>query len=164
MAVRPGTKHQARPTTYKGIKMRSRLEANFAQTFLDAVHPGEWDYEPECFGSELGQYLPDFLINGGWYIEVKPASLPVTPGDPRHPDTSMVDEVLERMEIIWASKPTAMLFLFLWHYDEGAKHLFGADGGGDRVWWWMQDAGEGHLWALWPGRGQLAAAAARGGG
>lgn len=51
---------KARPTTYKGIKMRSRMEAGFAQ-WADESFDG-WRYEPECFASELGQYLPDFFI------------------------------------------------------------------------------------------------------
>jgi hypothetical protein len=151
----------ARPTTYRGIQMRSRLEANFAQTFLDGLHAGEWAYEPECFGSEDGQYLPDFNLNGA-YIEVKPDNLPVIEGHPRHPDTSVVDEILQRMEIVWASKPNAQLFLMLWNYDDGAKHMFAAQGN-DRIWWWSAGAREGS-WALWPGRGQLDALKSQRGG
>lgn len=67
-----------RPTTYKGIKMRSRLEAGFAQ-WLDKWN-FNWEYEPECFAHERGQYLPDFLLRSVWvidgprdvYVEVKP--------------------------------------------------------------------------------------------
>lgn len=55
-------KLKARPTVYKGIQMRSRLEAGFAQ-WLDQNHI-DWDYEPECFASEAGQYLPDFEVWG----------------------------------------------------------------------------------------------------
>lgn len=51
---------RARPTTYKGVKMRSRLEAGYAQ-WLDRWD-FTWEYEPECFASERWQYLPDFLV------------------------------------------------------------------------------------------------------
>ena len=67
------TKIQPRPTIYKGIKMRSRLEARFAAG-LDLIG-ADWEYEPHCFASEHGQYLPDFKVAGpwaDWYIEVKP--------------------------------------------------------------------------------------------
>lgn len=50
----------ARPTVYKGTQMRSRLEARFAQ-WMD-FHQWEWVYEPECFASADGQYLPDFEL------------------------------------------------------------------------------------------------------
>jgi hypothetical protein len=53
------TEIKARPTIYKGIQMRSRLEADYAP-HLDTPAPGwihepgqvfepDWDYEPECF-------------------------------------------------------------------------------------------------------------------
>lgn len=70
---------KARPTTYKGIQMRSRLEAGYAM-WLDETGIG-WEYEPVCFASEQGQYLPDFRIDVPIhpfegectvYIEVKP--------------------------------------------------------------------------------------------
>lgn len=64
----------ARPTKYKGIQMRSRLEAKFAQ-HLDS-HKITWEYESECFADELGQYLPDFTLrvegDADIYVEVKP--------------------------------------------------------------------------------------------
>lgn len=60
--------------------MRSRLEASFA-AWLDR-NGFVWQYEPWCFASEKGQYLPDFLITDDSrkllpvtspvYIEVKP--------------------------------------------------------------------------------------------
>lgn len=70
---------KARPTTYKGVQMRSRLEAGFAQ-WLDRWRVS-WAYEPRCFASDKGQYLPDFVLEdvrvGGMtlpvYIEVKPS-------------------------------------------------------------------------------------------
>jgi hypothetical protein len=51
---------KARPTIYKGIQMRSRLEAAYAQHLDADNYP--WEYEPECFADETGQYLPDFRI------------------------------------------------------------------------------------------------------
>lgn len=81
----------ARPTSYKGVTMRSRLEAGFAM-WLDTMR-WEWEYEPECFAYEGGQWLPDFHLIGvpcvwpDWqdgelfttstdvYVEVKPATL-----------------------------------------------------------------------------------------
>ena len=50
-------------TSYKGYKFRSRLEARWA-VFFD--HCGvKWEYEPEGFELENGQYyLPDFLLHG----------------------------------------------------------------------------------------------------
>lgn len=73
---------KARPTVYKGIRMRSRLEAGFA-TWLDE-NDFEWEYEPCAFATERGQYLPDFRLRNvfvTWapepvtvYIEVKPDS------------------------------------------------------------------------------------------
>jgi hypothetical protein len=144
---------EARPTIYNGIQMRSRLEANVAQRLLDAFHAGRWAYEPECFASADGQYLPDFHADDLGYIEVKPDSIEPIKGPVTNPDTSQIDGILERMEIIWASRPRAKLFLLLWEYDVGAKHIFSADGW-DYVWWWHPNlCGS---WTLWPGRGQLA--------
>jgi hypothetical protein len=68
-------KYTPRATTYAGIKMRSRLEAAWAEQFDAMGWP--WRYEPECFASPDGQYLPDFLVSiPGYaahvYVEVKP--------------------------------------------------------------------------------------------
>lgn len=53
--------YYGRPTTYKGIRMRSRLEAATAAAF--DRHNVPWEYEPEAFQAEDGtQYLPDFAI------------------------------------------------------------------------------------------------------
>ena len=74
----------ARPTSYKGVTMRSRLEAGFAM-WLDQMR-WSWEYEPECFANEHGQWLPDFVItdipcvsSAHWlrspvYVEVKPVT------------------------------------------------------------------------------------------
>jgi hypothetical protein len=90
---------QARPTIYRGVQMRSRLEARMAQ-HLDELGWG-WDYEPIAFGSEQGQYLPDFALYDEpgkyvMYVEVKPT-------------VDYAERVMSRMEIIWESDPDAQL-------------------------------------------------------
>lgn len=98
-AVRTG-----RATVYRGITMRSRLEAGFAQ-WLDN-HDWRWTYDPRTYASPLGQYLPDFEV---WsdrdpehiFIEVRPADINVIE----------IATTLKRMHIIRASVPDAPLFL-----------------------------------------------------
>lgn len=76
---------KARPTTYNGIKMRSRLEAKYAG-WLDLIQVG-WRYEPLCLANADGQYLPDFLVSGVYFggnqtdvaVEVKPTVSQVPP-------------------------------------------------------------------------------------
>lgn len=97
---------KARPTTYKGIEMRSRLEAGYA-AWLDTMG-WEWAYEPRAFASEDGQYLPDFRIEDVYnrvagecshaYVEIKPHS-------------RGLDIVFQRMEVIWDSEPKAQLLI-----------------------------------------------------
>ncbi|WP_067483806.1 hypothetical protein [Actinomadura hibisca] len=93
---------KARPTMYKNIRMRSRLEAGFA-AWLD--NSGlVWEYEPCAFATQEGQYLPDFRVTdmvATWlpapvtaYIEVKPESFPVSlnafgTDDPNHGQIAM---------------------------------------------------------------------------
>lgn len=103
---------------YKGVAMRSRLEANFAAALDRGGY--QWTYEPHCFADETGQYLPDFLIeastrivghrDGPTYIEVKPPSI----------GAADLEAALSRMEIIWSSEPAAQLTLHLW----GAGQFF----------------------------------------
>lgn len=96
-----------RPTTYKGIAMRSRLEARYAQ-WLDGLDV-TWLYEPKCFADEHGQYLPDFLLRDVYiagrsrdvYVEVKPTRMA----------KSDIAQVVERQSIIWTSEPEAVLVL-----------------------------------------------------
>ena len=93
------TTWKARPTTYKGIEMRSRLEATYAAS-LDAE--GEcWSYEPRAYADDRGQYLPDFEVVYGatrLFIEVRPT-------------VTKALEAMGRMEIIWSSEPTAFLMI-----------------------------------------------------
>lgn len=98
--------HKARPTTYNGIRMRSRLEAGYA-AWMDR-QGWSWQYEPQVFASGRGQYLPDFRIEGarhhgkGYskvvYVEIKPTWADL-----------VSQEVPERMAIVLDSEPDAML-------------------------------------------------------
>lgn len=92
----------ARPTIYKGIEMRSRLEARFA-AWMDR-NEWEWAYEPECFATEEGQYLPDFEI-----LSPTPAVFvdPWMPQDGGPPDIEGLQEPGERWFI--EVKPTLIL-------------------------------------------------------
>lgn len=63
-------KIKAIETKYKGYRFRSRLEARWA-VFFDAMGV-DWEYEPEGFDLGHGlKYLPDFLVSGKYYVEVK---------------------------------------------------------------------------------------------
>lgn len=103
---------QARPTTYRGIPMRSRLEAHVAAE-LEKL-PGTWEYEPRAFANERGQYLPDFLFvndrDGRCYLEAKPT-------------VEAALRVMERMQIIWDSEPEATLVIFV--PDDGPTFGYG---------------------------------------
>ena len=115
----------ARPTVYRGITMRSRLEADFA-AWLDNYASYTWRYEPQCFASEAGQYLPDFLITGrteehtpvifpiGAYVEVKPGA--ALNDELGHASSRALHSILDRMAIIWDSEPDAALCLVVWEY------------------------------------------------
>lgn len=63
-------KIQTIQTQYKGYRFRSRLEARWA-VFFDAIGI-PWDYEVEGFTNGEISYLPDFVIWGNGYIEIKP--------------------------------------------------------------------------------------------
>lgn len=87
----------ARPTTYKGIKMRSRLEARYAAE-LDRIGQA-WTYEPRAYADSTGQFLPDFEVHleaGTMFVEVRPT---VTKGL----------QAMGQIEIIWSSEPDAIL-------------------------------------------------------
>jgi hypothetical protein len=111
---------KARPTLYKGIQMRSRLEADYAAN-LDALGY-RWGYEPECFASADGQWLPDFgssfADEGPFAIftEVKPAG-PLADWIPGSADyIKHVDTILKQMTIAWESQPGLSLHLAFWQY------------------------------------------------
>lgn len=138
------TEIKARTTMYRGVQMRSRLEADFA-AFLDRGGV-EWEYEPVCFAGPRGQWLPDFrvLFNGTRiYAEIKPESLR---GD-------QIDQTLERMSVAWLTEPTAVLHLAIWQFGK-PRQSFNLMGLPDEnpVWWCHEGAGE--LMA-WLGMGQV---------
>lgn len=89
----------AKPTEYRGILMRSRLEVDFAR-HLDDIG-AVWTYEPRIFGTKGSGYLPDFVIerpDGYHFIEVKPT-------------LEEVPLAKKRMEVIWATHPDAVLIV-----------------------------------------------------
>lgn len=97
------TTWRARPTTYRGIEMRSRLEARAAATF-DRMG-WQWQYEPRAFANQIGQYLPDFRLDPGddlypIYAEVKPT-------------IEAAFGAMARMQIIWDSIPDAFLLILV---------------------------------------------------
>jgi hypothetical protein len=78
MTVPEDNQFRPRPTVYKGVRMRSRLEASVA-AFLDREDL-PWTYEPSAFADERGQYLPDFRVGGltvelPLYVDVKGRAL-----------------------------------------------------------------------------------------
>lgn len=89
----------AKPITYRGIAMRSKLEAEFAW-YLDECE-FTWEYEPRIFGPVGEGYMPDFYIqeNGDrCYVEVKPT-------------LERANAAKDRMKVIWKSDPDAILIM-----------------------------------------------------
>lgn len=97
----------ARPTTYNGIHMRSRLEAKFAAFFDQQGY--RWDYEPRCYADAEGQYLPDFQLH--W---ARPAFVEIKGATP-----SCLFDVQAQMQTVWSSEPAAQLILIVDESDEG---------------------------------------------
>lgn len=66
-------RRSARPTIYKGIEFRSRLEARYAALF--DILSWQWEYEPEAAPG----YIPDFALHGvknrKVYVEIKPGAV-----------------------------------------------------------------------------------------
>jgi hypothetical protein len=94
----------ARRTMYRGIPMKSRLEARAAQ-FLDSVPGVTWAYEPVAYADQTGQYLPDFeavgLLDVPVLIEVKGAAT-----------AEEQAEVIVAMRRIWSSLAQAALAIW----------------------------------------------------
>jgi len=139
------TEIKARTTMYKGIKMRSRLEADFA-AFLDQGGL-DWDYEPVCFAGPDGQWLPDFgvtLAEQRLYIEIKPDSFSDDDWDP----------TLTRMSVTWLTEPDAILQLMLWPFGDPdhSVTLTGSPHEENFTWWYAEGSNPAHAW---PGMGQL---------
>jgi hypothetical protein len=97
----------ARPTTYNGIKMRSRLEAKYA-AILDETG-ATWVYEPRAFATQRGQYLPDFQILA--YRE-GPVDRPIY--IEARPTIERAYLAMTQMPIIWESEPDAELIISVW--------------------------------------------------
>ena len=147
------TASNGRETLYKGIRMRSRLEADFA-AFLDQNH-ADWDYEPVCFAGPDGQWLPDFRVrHGKWviYFEIKPRSLLDSE------DTDPIDPNLERMSVTWLTEPDAILQLTFWTWGdpENCYSFYGIRPDDPEDWtWWCGDGLDPHQVTPWIGMGQL---------
>lgn len=63
--------YASKVTTYAGVTFRSRLEARWALLFDTVGIP--WQYEPRCFRTPEGGYLPDFLVGKvrPFWLEIK---------------------------------------------------------------------------------------------
>lgn len=88
-----------RATTYKGVQMRSRLEADFA-AHLDRMGVA-WEYEPKVYGPSGKGYLPDFRVAGAevpTFIEVKPT-------------LAEVEGAKRKMAVIWQAHADAVLIV-----------------------------------------------------
>src|SRR6266508_1024335 len=102
--------------------MRSRLEAKCAAYLDNVFGRGSWRYEPRCFASQQGQYLPDFEVTANkngplefpYFVEVKPPSI------------SAVDAfvAVDKMMLIWCSEPDAILHLIIMGSDEQPIVMF----------------------------------------
>jgi len=116
------------------------------------------EYEPDCFASPAGQWLPDFgsdMLSDGderpfrSFTEVKPVGPLLESADM----IAHVDGILRRMTIAWASRPDALLELVFWSYGSRypALHVFSPCQGSD--WWtWSQDPGAPAV--MWAGMDQ----------
>jgi hypothetical protein len=61
---------RSRPTVYRGIQFRSRIEARWAVIF--DFFGIQWEFEPEHYSLPVGNYLPDFwLVGQDCWIEIK---------------------------------------------------------------------------------------------
>lgn len=90
---------KARPSVYKGVAFRSRLEVRFA-FHLDLL--GEtWVYEPRVYGPKGRGYLPDFEIIGATrptFIELKPTR-------------KQAEAAKAKVAVIWETHPGALIII-----------------------------------------------------
>lgn len=110
---------ESRRTAYRGVLMRSRLEAAFAR-YLDDRQI-RWIYEPALFGPPGRGYLPDFRLvrDDGWHFaEVKPT-------------VAQAEAAKTRIEIIWETYPDAVLVVV----SAQQSRWFAAVAGGEWVSW-----------------------------
>jgi hypothetical protein len=90
----------AHPTTYAGVRFRSRLESRWA-AFFDLAG-WAWEYEP----IELAGWAPDFLVTtptGRLYAEVKPYLEIDDFHD--HPAWSMMDGAYDPAPAVFGNSP-----------------------------------------------------------
>lgn len=152
---RPETR--GRPTLYKGIRMRSRLEADFAAA-LDK-QGAYWEYEPECFAGPTGQWLPDFRVRhpGGasapsMLVEVKPASMmQARDGEQESDVIARIDEILARTAIAWFSEPETQVNVVFWTWGADVPDL---DVAGSHTGPWYAKTPHYPFRFLWPGAAQ----------
>jgi hypothetical protein len=135
---------KGRPTLYRGIRMRSRLEASYAAHLDATTGPAGWEYEPECFAGPGGQWLPDFRV-GGAYVELKPSDL-------LHRPPGSTDKVLRDMTVAWLSEPGCALRLQFWTWGATWGAAVQADRQGDP--WRYVPAGGKVDGGIWAGMGQ----------
>jgi hypothetical protein len=130
--------HSAIPTTYKGVRFRSRLEAKWA-AFFDAVD-WPWEYEP----IDLGGYIPDFVLPftpAPILVEVKPLIFTATGPDPDAwiPIRNRVDACPWRDEALIVG---ANIFA----YDPIGNSMQGAGGA---IGWLREYCGDDERWGAW---------------
>ncbi len=125
----PGANYmKGRPTLYKGIRMRSRLEADYA-AWLDRMNR-TWEYEPECFAAQDGQWLPDFRVaqgrtdSGAHLVELKPAQiLDLKRGEDLEDVINRVDALIRKMRPAFESEPESSIDLVFWRYGANNPEL-----------------------------------------
>src|SRR6266702_248812 len=83
-------KHAAIPTIYKGVQMRSRLEARWA-AFFNLCFEWNWSYEP----FDLEGWIPDFIID--WNLTGKKALVEVKPLMEHQVPRYLSDEILNAL-------------------------------------------------------------------
>lgn len=148
---------KGRPTLYKGIRMRSRLEADYA-AWLDRA-ARKWEYEPECFAAQDGQWLPDFRVAQGknddrpHLVELKPAQmLDRKKGENLNDVIDRVDAQIRRMRPAFDSEPGSSTDLVFWRYGATEPEL-SIVGARDKPWVaWLPGF---PLPLLWIGAGQV---------
>lgn len=102
------------PTKYRGVPMRSRLEAHVAAVLDQTGIP--WTYEPKVYwvpGIKGSGYLPDFRLWPGrpnpWFVEVKPTGI----YDDRHTDPTDLRNAIEKLLRVRYAEPQATLVLWV---------------------------------------------------
>lgn len=110
---------ESKETEYRGVLMRSRLEADFAR-HLDDLGVA-WEYEPAVYGPVGAGYLPDFRVDredGPHFYEVKPT-------------LEEVPDAAKRMELIRRAHPDATLIVVC---AESSAWFASEPGGSWRAW------------------------------